>query len=239
MAEYTMDCRPLDPRFQSELNFWDTELSLNGTYPEPILNRLIPERMDREFPWYLVPRIEELRGLLGSIPRVLDVGSGPLSMLAHGHRQGILRLTAADPLAMKYYDLLKKYNHSANCALVECRGEDLVHCFGPNTFDLVWIHNALDHSQDPAKVVRQMTAVLRSGGYLVIQGWTREGTTELWNGLHQHDLYLDSSKRLICESGRDSRNSVCLNEGLPLETIETSEPTDRPKVWLKLICRKQ
>ncbi|MEP6717140.1 MAG: class I SAM-dependent methyltransferase [Terriglobia bacterium] len=233
-----MDSPASDPGFGSELSYWDTELSLEGTYPEAILNRSIPERMEKEFPAYLVPRFEELRGVFGSIPRVLDVGSGPLSMLSHGHRMGIFQLTAADPLATAYRDLLRKHNHPENCALVECSGEDLVRCFGPESFEMVWIHNALDHSQDPAKVMQAMTGVLRTGGYLVVQGWTREGTTELWNGLHQHDLYLDSTKRLMCET-RGNPRAVCLSDGLPLDVVEAFEPTEVPKMWLRLICRKR
>ena len=36
--------------FQSELAYWDRELSLQGDYPDAILNRSVPERMEREFP---------------------------------------------------------------------------------------------------------------------------------------------------------------------------------------------
>lgn len=52
------------------------------------------------------------------------------------------------------------------------------------------MYNALDHSQQPNVVVRQLVDVLRPDGYLLIQGWSREGTSQAWNGLHQHDLFV-------------------------------------------------
>jgi SAM-dependent methyltransferase len=184
-----------------------------------------------------MPVFDALRKSFDGVPRVLDLGSGPLSMLAHGASGGIIDLTAADPLADEYHALLQKHGHSPNCRLVRCFGERLADSFPLNHFHMIWIHNALDHSQDPAAVVRQSAQVLQIGGYLVIQGWTREGTAEGWNGLHQHDLYLLPDLRLVCESAGHT-TPVCLADGLPIRIVEHSEPTAEPKRWLKAVYQK-
>lgn len=93
--------------FGGELQFWDRELSLKGDYPDSILDRLQPERMKNQFPFYIMPLIEELTRKCSSPPKVLDVGSGPPSMLAYGAYNKLLELTCVDPLADRYKELLK------------------------------------------------------------------------------------------------------------------------------------
>jgi len=79
-----------------------------------------------------------------------------------------------------------------------------------------------------------MTQVVRRGGYLVVQGWRREGTAEGWNGLHQHDLYLEST-RLMCQSR--GRAAHAIDEGLPLAVVEIAEENvARP--WIRIIYKK-
>ena len=229
----------LTPGFRSELDYWDKELSLKGTYPEAILDRTQPERMANCFPAYIIPLVQEAARSHGRLPRVLDAGSGPLSMLVYGSVHGLFELTCADPLATEYAALLTKYGYPSRSRLVECRGEELSGVFGPEAFDLVWIHNALDHSQSPRDVFVEMTRVLAPGGYLIVQSWAREGRTEGYVGLHQHDLYLGAPGQLMCETrGSAHPGAVCLNEGLALELIESSSEFTGEREWIRLIYRK-
>jgi SAM-dependent methyltransferase len=223
--------------FEAELGFWDRELSLGGEYAEGVRNRLDPERMHLSYPTYFLKYVDALEKIHGSPVSVLDLGSGPLSMLALGARQGRYRLTSADPLAEDYLRLLDKHGHTPPWPLVKCFGERLLECFAPSSFHCVWSHNALDHTRDPVLVFRNMVAVLRPGGYLIVQAWCREGTAAGWTGLHQHDLILAETGRLLLGS-RDSSSPVCLSEGLPLEVIESSDAVDRPRVWIRVVYRK-
>jgi SAM-dependent methyltransferase len=223
--------------FSQEIAYWDKELSLGGDYPDAIRKRSTPERMVEEFPAYLSGYFEELKAHAGASrkPRVLDVGSGPLSMLAHGFHSGLFDLTCVDPLADRYLKLLSQHGLTPNSPLVEGFGEDLVKLFPEGTFDMAWMHNALDHSQSPAEVVKGMAHSVRDGGYVVIQGWAREGTAEGWNGLHQHDLYLEPNGRLMCQSR--GKAAVCISDDLPLETVETFDQPEKPRGWMRVIYR--
>src|SRR5690606_31609136 len=132
-----------------------------------------------------------------------DVGSGPLSMLNYGAYHNLFELTCSDPLGLEYEKLLKKNNLKNQTHIIPCSGEKLTDQFGINKFDMVWMHNAIDHAKDPVAVFEQLVSILRPGGYLVVQGWTREGTAEGWNGLHQHDIFLLPNGKLMCESKND------------------------------------
>jgi len=229
-----------DSRFLAELAYWERELSLQGDYPEAILNRVKPERMDREFPFYLMPLIDKLRNVNHRPPKVLDVGSGPLSMLAYGHHNHIIDLTCVDPLADEYARLLTHYGYTIEYPIIAGYAEHLSKIFGRDSFDLVWIHNSLDHTQDPATAMKEMVAVLRPSGYLVVQGWEREGTAQGFNGLHQHDLYITENGRLMVQSyiGDLLSKPRCISSGLPIRVVEfsISGTSDRP--WFKVVWKK-
>jgi SAM-dependent methyltransferase len=238
-TQLTSGIRQLTPGFQSELDYWDTELSLKGTYPEAILDRTQPERMANCYPAYISPFIEEAAKRRGRAPKVLDVGSGPLSMFVYGSEKGLFELTCADPLAGEYEALLTKYGYPHRSRLVQCRGEALSKVFGLDAFDLVWIHNALDHSQSPRDVFVEMARVLAPGGYLIVQSWAKEGRNEGYIGLHQHDLYLGAPGQLMCETrGAEQQGACCLNEGLTLELIESASEFTGEREWIRLIYRK-
>jgi ubiquinone/menaquinone biosynthesis C-methylase UbiE len=226
-------------KFADEIQFWDRELTLQGTFAKDMTNRA--KNPEAVFPPDLLPLIEDLRERYGCLPRVLDAGSGPLSYLAHGHQQKRIELTAADPLADVYLDLLAKHGIQPTSPLVPCYGEELAAAFGENAFHLVYMKNALDHAQDPARVLAQLVEVLCPGGYLWVQGGVRESSRNQGAGLHRHDLYLGPDGRLQCESldARDHRlPPVCLQDGLPLEVVKSSKPTDVTGQWLSVIWKK-
>ena len=226
----------------SELSYWDRELSLEGKYPQAIIGRSDPDKMISEYPVYISRFIEELTIKNSRIPRVLDVGSGPLSMFAYGAVQGLIELVAVDPLADRYKLLLQKYGFKLGYDLIQCSGEDLRTIYSPETFDLAWIYNALDHSEDPEYVLREMVDVLKPGGYLIFQGWSREGSANNWQGMHHHDIYLEPGGMLMCATKETSRSGYlytrCINRDLPLELVETSTPTKKIRQWIMMVWKK-
>ncbi len=233
---------PNIPDFASELSFWDLELGMKGLYAESMVYRTDPDQQNKVYPWDVQPYIQKLTEKIGRLPRVLDVGSGPVSMLAFGAHQAWFDLISVDPLADKYLKLLRKYHFEQDLKLVKGYGEKLTRFFGPGSFDLVWMYNALDHSQSPQAVFAELVNVLRPGGYLMIQGQSREGTAAGWSGLHQHDLYIAPGGKLMCES-RAGKNPVnlepkCLSDGYTLTLVESSEPSNGVHDWVRLVWQK-
>ncbi|ACL63597.1 Methyltransferase type 11 [Anaeromyxobacter dehalogenans 2CP-1] len=236
--------RPPEPGdgFRDELAFWDRELSGRGEYAEDIRRRSTPALMTLVYPHYLEPLLEERRARTGAPPRVLDAGSGPLSMWADGAEQGRIALTCSDALADGYRELLARHGLHTRYPLVQCGGEALSRRFGEAAFDLAWMHNALDHTQDPGAVMRELVRVLAPGGYLVVQGWCREGSAERFIGLHRHDLWVEPPGRLMLRTRSPGRRRlsapVALCDGLGLELLEASPPSRTPRTWMKLVWRK-
>ena len=138
-------------------------------------------------------------------------------------------------------ELFDKYGRTPSWPLLECYCERLTESFAPQSFHCVWSHNALDHTQQPDVVFRNMVAVLRPAGYLIVQAWSREGTSAGWTGLHQHDLTLDASGQLfyesLCADGATGP-PVNLAESQPLEVVDSSGAASEPRTWLRVVYRK-
>jgi SAM-dependent methyltransferase len=228
--------------FQEELDFWDRELSLTGDFAEGVRNRLDPARMHLNFPTEIHPYIEQLKGAFAEAIRVIDLGSGPLSMLALGARNGLYELVSVDPLASSYLELLAKHGHQPPWPLVDGFGEDLASLFPASSFHLIWSNNALDHTQDPFEVARQNAIVLKPGGLAVIQVWECEGSAQGWNGLHQHDFKLDEFGHLVCRARTHSGAPGPFRDlagDLPFVVQEAAAMPRGDRLYLRAVLRKQ
>lgn len=229
----------LNAEYELELAYWDKELSLLGDYPEDIKDRTIPERMKNIFPSCLFPLIEEVKG---GLPQILDVGSGPVSMLNYAVENNLARLIAVDPLSEGYYKLLFTYSYFIKYPMITCSGEELSKHLKENYFDIVWCHNALDHSTSPSEVIKEMVKVTKHEGYIVIHTWENEGTYESFYGLHKHNLFFNEGLCLQSLVGDFGLLSLPVNitRDLPV-TIYKVEITERQKgrKWIELILRKK
>jgi 2-polyprenyl-6-hydroxyphenyl methylase/3-demethylubiquinone-9 3-methyltransferase len=94
---------------------------------------------------------------------VMDVGCG-LGFFSRRLRDRGARVTGCD-IGPK---LLERTRQMAGC---ECQLADalaLEQHFGPDRFDVVVSSECIEHTPDPLKALRQMAAVLRPGGHLVV-----------------------------------------------------------------------
>jgi len=222
-----------EPNFQAEIDYWDKELSLSGVYPHAIINRSTPSLMYKEYP-QLFDKYLNLLPKENAI-KVLDVGSGPLSMLAYGHYKKLYDLDCVDPLADIYRKLLEKYHFEISYGMINCPGESLSNILATNSYDIVWIHNALDHSQNPETVMIEMSKVLKRGGYLCVAGWAREGTAEGFLGLHQNDLYLEDGHLVLATKGSATSKVI---DSLPKLQVVEHDTNNDTREWFHIVYRK-
>ncbi len=121
----------------------------------------------------------------GSTVSVLDVGAGPLSQVGTvGARLGV-ELRAVDPLAPAYDAILALFGLAPPVAAEFGLAERLVGQFSEESFDLVHACNALDHAMDPLRCIHQMAALVRPGGWVVLDHADREADHQAFQGLHQ------------------------------------------------------
>jgi SAM-dependent methyltransferase len=201
------------PDFVDELEYWEGILGGGGR----------SKLMDRANRQAAVP--EELRSCAAelrrdgiALPRLLEVGSGPVSILASAVDEGLLSITAIDPLAVAYRELLRAYGVEYPVRPQPGRGESLDEQFPSASFDIVYSSNALDHTTSPRRCMEQMCRVLRPGGFLLLEGLEREGSTGDWLGLHQHDLFTEHGDLIHVDRAgrRDNLTAdqplVCISE---------------------------
>ena len=198
------------PDYLAEITFWEEILSQR---PSSLFDRRVREAA---FPPELRDCAAEFRRDSVRLPRLLELGSGPVSILASGIDDGLFTVVAVDPLARLYRYLLRFYGVTYPIQPLPGRGETLLKQFIPASFDIAYSSNALDHTGSPRRCLEQLCRVLRPGGFLLLEGFVREGTHGNWSGLHQHDLLAEhGSLTHLDRAGRRTN----LTEDLPLTCV--------------------
>jgi ubiquinone/menaquinone biosynthesis C-methylase UbiE len=131
------------------------------------------DKIQRETARY--PYMAKLMGLnaIDTSPMdVIDIGGGPVGLSSILATKSTVVL---DPLAAAYKKYFSCLNH------IKGFGEELP--FDDDRFDLAIITNALDHTQDPAQVLREVRRVLKRGGYFAQFHAVNNAIT------HKHDAH--------------------------------------------------
>lgn len=118
----------------------------------------------------------------------IDVGSGPFSRCGFLTDRVKMNCIALDPLADIYVILKKKYNLENGINLRTGFVELLDKQFLENTFDLVHMSNALDHSFNPIIGISQLLYICKVGGKVILRHNENEAEAEGYQGLHQWNL---------------------------------------------------
>ncbi|MCB9898240.1 MAG: class I SAM-dependent methyltransferase [Planctomycetes bacterium] len=184
----------LPPSAVEELGFWRDELALRGKHADSVRRRLDPAQRAVEFPDFLRdPVIPLLRGVFSTTEPLtcLELGSGPLSSLAWGVDAKLLDVTAVDVLADHYRALLDEHGHGAfPVRPVAGTGETLLERFDPESFQLVYVRNALDHTDDLPRSFDNLVRLTTEGGAIVLQHHLNEGSHREWSASHHWNLDL-------------------------------------------------
>ncbi|MBU1863222.1 MAG: class I SAM-dependent methyltransferase [Candidatus Omnitrophica bacterium] len=129
-----------------------------------------------------------------SLPKnkIIDVGSGPLTIINKKCPLTELEIHAVDPFADGYRKLLDEFNIASHPAVIvqQIEGERLTEKFDCDSFDIAYSRNALDHAYDPLQCIREMIQVTKKGRYIIIQVAPKEGSRNRWHGGHKWDFFL-------------------------------------------------
>lgn len=168
-----------------EVDFWDKWVrEKGGEWPEDFERRL--NEQTEILGW-----VKELIGeSAGDTVNILDVGSGPVSVLGNRYSGKDLNLVAIDPLADKYDRIFKENGIAARFPPVKCEGERLLDIVEPESMDFVFSRNALDHSYDPLMALTSMLVAVRPGRYCYVEVYENEGKRANYEGLHQWNFCL-------------------------------------------------
>lgn len=162
-----------------EMAFWREWMHTQGSrWPGDYRFRLDPDSVIQE-------NITQHLSGTGSRVRLLDVGAGPLTVVGKHWPGHELELTAVDALADRYDALLEECKITPPVRTRRCDTERLSDVFAPDSFDVAYALNTLDHSYQPLQAIRQMVAVVRPRGTVLLQHFPNEAENENYSGLHQ------------------------------------------------------
>lgn len=175
-----------------EVRFWDDFLRTRGfNWPEQYAERFNPD----------LPLQQDLAELInapaGATVRILDVGAGPLTWVGRKSPRWKVAITAVDPLADAYDQLMRNHGVTPPVRTVPGTAEGLRKRFARNSFDLATARNSLDHAIDPADALRQMVTLVKPGAAILLSHAVREATNNAWSGLHQWDFDLVNGEFVI------------------------------------------
>ena len=184
-----------------EVAFWQEYLATKGlAWPEDYEPRLDPEQPLQDHV------IKHLSAPPGATVSILDVGAGPLTKLGKRWEGRTVRITAVDPLAVRYKQLLAAAGISPPVETEPGEVERLTERFPTDQFDLVNMENALDHCYDPLLGIRQMLEVVRPGGFVLLTHHVNEAHRTGYTGFHQWNLCADNGHFVVWN--RQARISV-------------------------------
>ena len=216
-------------RLDDETAFWYGWLrDRGGEWPEDYA-----QRMDPEFELQ-----SDIRGYVDSSPgrhlRILDVGSGPLTILGKRWGDRTLEITATDPLAEQYAMLFERVGTTPPVRPVHSVAERLTETFAESSFDLVYARNCLDHGYDPLEAIRQMLKVAKPGCVVLFEHAINEGEHEGYGGLHQWNFCVRDGRFVIWQPERSIDAHSVLEREAEVE-IETRNDGSR---YLRVALRK-
>lgn len=208
----------------SEYRYWD------NYFRTPKESDIYRTRMDTS------PEFTDPSLLDGSEEKILDVGSGPISLLGNHYLGKKLGLIAVDPLASLYNMILKKYKINPYCKTQFAIAELLSDFFEENSFDLVHMRNALDHTFVPINVVEQMLFITKLNKRVVLFHRINEAERREYGGFHQWNISMKNGSLYFWNKHEELNVSERLSN---FSTIDILETKDGDYDSLKVIITKK
>lgn len=172
-----------------ELNFWNKWAAEDGgIYNKDFLRRIAD-----------APEIEDERFITFSNNpfRVLDAGAGPISSFGIMSSLGKIELTACDPLADAYAQVLEANKIVPYVKTEFAYFERLTDKYEKNYFDHVHVRNALDHAFDALTGIYELLHVLKVNGTLRLVYAENEAEHEHYQGFHQWNFTEENGEFII------------------------------------------
>lgn len=164
-------------------------------------------------------------------PKVLDVGSGVVSILTGTVSKEWL--FPVDPLG-DLYSLIFDYAKFPNVNKPKAATCEELYTPEGLGCDIVHMSNALDHTQDPVLAFWNLFQACKPGGHVIIQGFENEAKFENWQGFHQWNLTLPD--QLIRVEDKEGKEQFLTDH---FEVIDTQRIQFESKTWFIWIAKKK
>lgn len=175
-----------------EVKYWSHWFDTKGDeWPEDYAKKINPKS---EFELHLR---KYFHGSPNQEIQILDVGAGPMTGVGYVWPGRRIKITAVDPLAKTYAKIMTEHGVTPPIRTEFCPAETLTKRFKNRRFDLVHCRNALDHSYNPMEGIKQMLAVTKPGGTVVLDHYTNEAVALSYQGLHQWNFDVQDGRFVL------------------------------------------
>lgn len=193
---------------QNELDFWK-EFITTDQFKSWLADGVTPELQEGqpEVVQLILSEYAQNKNL-----KLLDCGSGVISVL-----NGLIpaaNIDAIDLLAEHYWKIFD-YADRPKQQPYPISTEQLTE---QQTYDIVHMRNALDHTEDATDSFHNLYAATKKGGCLIIHGFENEGAYEKYQGLHQWNMRVENNDLIIADKQGEvlrHRGTRGINKTLP------------------------
>jgi len=210
---------------ESETLFWKSWFETKGLQWKDQFQERISDNVDFKLENYLENNVKETV--------VLDVGSGAISSCGTKSNKTNLKICAVDPLAYIYKTLKEKSGITTGLSPDFCMVERLSEKFEPNSFDIVHMRNALDHSFNAVFGIFQLLYICKIGGKVVLQHIKNEAEKESYIGFHQWNLCVENNNFIVW------RQNVKYNVSSIVSNFAEVIVEDKDENWVGIVINKR
>lgn len=176
---------------------------------------------------------ELIRARPGARVRILDVGSGPLTTVGTRWPRRRVSVTAVDPLANRYNELLDRFGVTVPARPIKGDAEQLTELLPRGSFDLACATNSLDHAIDPVRAIRQMLQLVKPGRHVVLDHRADEGELMGYTALHQWNFRAEDGRFVVWRPGSRVDASSLLESEADIDL--RAHPDEG---WLRVVLRR-
>ncbi|MEW6126846.1 MAG: glycosyltransferase [Acidobacteriota bacterium] len=154
---------------------------------------------------------------------ILDVGAGPLTTLGKIYPGKILHITAVDPLAQVYRQILKDAGIAPPVETVAGEAETILAQFDAKSFDIAFARNALDSSYDPILAIQNMFAVVKENGCVLLKHKINQAEQFDYRGSQQWNFSIKQGRFVIWDRTAEYDIAELLGDRADLDAYEEGE----------------
>jgi SAM-dependent methyltransferase len=167
--------------------YWSQWIESRGLeWPEDFQRRLQIVEIDEKVKRLVNPEVRAGRHAV----HILDAGAGPMTSLGSTWMGKLLDLRACDPLAPEFAKMLRRHKIVPPVRTVFAELEHLSLVFATNFFDLVVMREAIDHSYDPVRAIKEAIKVTRVNGTVWLGHKAHGGLVDQYIGTHTWNVDL-------------------------------------------------
>jgi SAM-dependent methyltransferase len=116
---------------------------------------------------------------------IANIGSGPCVPLRVTHPTRKIHMLHVDPLWPYYERIIEAAGFRARTFIAPFPVETMDQTLPHDHFHIAWSRNALDHSWEPLKGIKNMVKITKPQGKIIVLVNVNEGVRETYHGLHK------------------------------------------------------